>query len=706
MSYSNNNSSDDIDSLNNNNNIELQQLKINKKSFRNNYKKKTRKLIHFISHKSKKLTNNNNNNKYNSIFTIYNFILSIIIFILLYFAYHGAHDKFNSSNKSLLLTINKINDNFINKKKFTKSVTFKNDLTNLNLHDYFIKDFDLNISPITYKLIHQKYNKYTAKGFISNLQLPENDFNYGSFETEEYLKFSQKDYSTSLAAKLNIADSSIQCSELQYENDIFYSNDRPLISNEMSIVRKFLVSKSDLLSNFIINDNEKTMSKDEILKTHWYEFGTSSVWLEKEQCYITVSRIIFSARSSRSSPDISLIRARAFDKDWNELLGKSFPRIGIERPDDLEEKLNEIDSKFGSASECYDHPINSENYFDCISKLSEKIQSGERNKRNLLDNYYITYPTVYKFPIDPAGRLKGSEDPRIILKKKGDHEEPIVVFNMENGHGRRMFAISPHRAVDNFVKFVLDEDHDTQQKNWSPFFTEDDINTLSTVSSGTIHFIRNFQPFEVVRCSLIDGKCTILTSEDPEEISKLPHILRGGTQFVNLPLPIPKVQGKEIWVAFIKSHIEHCGCGERFYRPMLAILIKDNNFFNIEFMTPSFDLDTEVLGWNVDQKNTKCDRYNVMSPNSIAAWDVIGQDPKTNRFEDYLVFLYSEADITSKYVTIKGLLDYILNIYREKNVAEDFLQSSDNGFLFSNMVKCVFEDAKEVCAKYGKLHPT
>lgn len=62
-----------------------------------------------------------------------------------------------------------------------------------------------------------------------------------------------------------------------------------------------------------------------------------------------------------------------------------------------------------------------------------------------------------------------------------------------------------------------------------------------------------------------------------------------------------------------------------------------------------------------------------LTPNSIVSWYVEFQDFSAQSFEEYLTVPVSEADSISKWVVMKGVLDYILNMYKQKDMDGFFM---------------------------------
>lgn len=179
--------------------------------------------------------------------------------------------------------------------------------------------------------------------------------------------------------------------------------------------------------------------------------------------------------------------------------------------------------------------------------------------------------------------------------------------------------------------------------------------------------------------------------------------MRGGTQFVPLPQEMPGILNKNIWVGFPKLHINNCGCGDVFYRPMLDVLIESNGIYHQEIIVPAMDLDIEVLSW--DGKSTGCQGKNVLNPNSITHWDIVHQDPHTKQFEDYMTLTISESDSFTKIITLKGVLNYVLGIYRVKNMKDEFLLSEKSNDIIGKTLNCFINFGEQHCSIYGKMHP-
>lgn len=177
----------------------------------------------------------------------------------------------------------------------------------------------------------------------------------------------------------------------------------------------------------------------------------------------------------------------------------------------------------------------------------------------------------------------------------------------------------------------------------------------------------------------------------------------GGTQYIPLPGIIPGVRNKNIWVGFPKSHVEKCGCGSRFYRPLLSLMIEEDGIYHLELTTPNIYFGEDVLGWSL--KDNLCGHYNVLSPSSINTWFIAGQEKESKKFTDYMSLTFSEADSVSKTVTIKGVLNYVLSVYGQKQLCDTFGISKEASSIVEKTAQCVRDALVFECKQYGVQHP-
>ena len=132
-------------------------------------------------------------------------------------------------------------------------------------------------------------------------------------------------------------------------------------------------------------------------------------------------------------------------------------------------------------------------------------------------------------------------------------------------------------------------------------------------------------------------------------------------------------------------------------------MYKRQGVYNLELVVPSLDFGINVLSW--DLKGHYCFDVNVLNPNSINYWEIVNQNPKTLEFDDYMSLTVSEADSNTEIVVVKGLLNYVLGIYRDKPMKEDFEINKSSNMIIGKTVGCVAKATRDDCKEYGKTHP-
>lgn len=334
---------------------------------------------------------------------------------------------------------------------------------------------------------------------------------------------------------------------------------------------------------------------------------------------------------------------------------------------------------------------------------------AKEEKEELIAKYYRVYPTVLDIPFKATGNLDymGPEDPKILIRRNHDgQQEPIVVYNMQdnNYEQRLMFVVLPHRKINPIVPLV-DKEYKIggTQKNWTPFIHEGDA--TSDGSRGFMHVVQHMSPTSILKCSLDNGKCKYIF--DAAKIPSLKDVgvkeLRGGSAFVKIPHGIPELDGRNLWIAMIKSHQGHCGISFKFYRPHLAIMEEKDGKFSMLSYSSALHFDRDVLSW--DGNSTYAGYINIMSPNSIVSWNIISHNHENDTYEDYMELSFSESDYMSYVVTVRGVLDYILQVLRDGSDRK-FLDwtSKDLATMVGTPPKCVRSNLKQHCSVYGNAH--
>lgn len=574
----------------------------------------------------------------------------------------------------------------------TKRDLFHLDVSNMLRHKSWSN------SPVSDYTVTQSYQEENLVGFVSNLDLKK-ILSKKVKEKEENIHANEAKLKGHVDYK-----SLTSCQDLAYHGSIQHSTQSIPLEDDLIEIRRTLIASENFLSRQVTVDEEKEMTEREIIQKSWFQFGGSSVWLESEQCFVVYSRVIYSSMGVKNRPHVSLVRAQAYDKNWKEIKRKRIPYLDIQMPKDMIAALHQIDKELG-LSDCDLLASEPLSYDACIVENTRNRMTAQKRRESILSKYYITYPTILEIPFRPDGDWKGPEDPHVILRKTKTGEEPVVVFNMYDiDLGKRlMMAHLPHRKIESLIKFSIPgREQKELEKNWTPFFHQNVGE--SSVSRGFVHFIYSFSPLEILKCSLNDGYCEMVFEAETMKITEANRFggIRGGTQFIPLPEILPGIKGQQVWVGFPKQHIEDCGCGSQYYRPMFSVLVEHDGVYNQDVLVPAIGFNMDVLSW--DLKGTYCKDINIMSPNSIAYWEIVSQDPQNKTFEDYLTLTFSEADSNTRLLTVKGMLDFILGIYKEKDILEKFEINEEADNIIGQTLHCVVQSAFDYCKTYGETH--
>lgn len=558
---------------------------------------------------------------------------------------------------------------------------------------------DWGLSPVNLRTIKQKYEDEEVVGYVSNLDVKK--------VLDRKAKTAKNhDYDGVLTGTLSAKEYQdlIECSDLAYRAKIQHSVDKKLLKDDLAQLRYELITNPSFLSKEVTGEDEQEMSLPDIIQKKWFQFGSSAVWLESEQCYVVYSRVIYSSIHVRNRPHVSLVRAQAFDKDWNELKDKWIPYVDTPLDKDMETVLKEIDEALG-ITDCSALKSNPAAYDACTVENTKNSLEAKRRRESILSRYYMKYPTILNIPFKTDGDWKGPEDPKVVLRKTDRSEEPVVLYNIHDDDldRRIMVAYMPHRKIEPMVKLSVNgREQKGMEKNWTPFFHQETGESI--MSRGFIHFIYSFSPLEILKCSLNDGICSLVFDAETLKVTDANKFdgIRGGTQYVPLPAILPRVNEDQIWIGFPKQHIENCGCGDIYYRPMLGVLIERHGVYSQELVVSAMGFNMDVLSW--DLQTTECKDTNILSPNSIGYWEVVGQDPQTKQYEDYLTLTVSEADSNTKVITLKGVLNFILGVYQEKDIKDKFEIDDHSDGIIGHTLHCLVNSAFDQCKAYGEAH--
>ncbi|OWB74721.1 hypothetical protein B5S31_g4537 [[Candida] boidinii] len=607
--------------------------------------------------------------------------------------------------------------------------------------------------------------------------------------SDEILEIAHSKGKTSMKSEKNLLDyytlikSSLNClfkiltncnNYLKYDSPILNSN--PINIKESDMIGIFNEILKISQYNNIIKSFDESLTFN---PSHWFKFSGSSIWLKDEKVHLMVSRVVYSP-TIRNNPIISFLILQIYNPDLIEIKNKRLMYNNI-----LKNDLDRI-----------------------------KIDYRNTKDESLLDIISIKFPKIIEIDnlIINTELPKGPEDPRIILKESNKDitdYDPIIIFNMLDGTSttkedelnRSIFYISPLQKPKDSqsspsykpIKFYSNDiKFNKIEKNWTPFFD----NLSNSNSNNLIHFIYNSNPLIILDCNLQNGEC-IKSFKDDSLASISDSIeeqfqLRGGTQLISISKSIlisylklindnnKLIKDKnilnlknlskdfQIWVGFLKSHINNCGCGSNIYRPNLILLIKSNNIYNYQLISNSLDFGIDVLSWNLESTNCEEGLSNILTPNSIAFWqhsldfnfnfnfneyeinsiknkiklessnkdknylnilnsklknlieknriidkNLLSKDSSSisNKnsnpliFNDLMGLSITQADSTNDMILINGLLRYILNSIQFSDLLmTNDIDVKDMNLRNSKLSNCMIIDSVEYCSRYAKDH--
>lgn len=487
--------------------------------------------------------------------------------------------------------------------------------------------------------------------------------------------------------------------------------------------------------------------KSNMVNHFWFRLLGSSVWLKDYSVHLVISRFLFSKERSRDSPKTSFILCQVFDKDWNELkdVRLVFPTNDLGDPD------------------------------------FPTFKVGDQNF------YSYRFPRILPIPFHhdegkSGGHYFGPEDPRVVVvRNKNGYDEPVVIFNAkhkkkikhddgktEDREFRSIFVSFPFQLKKGKTHVTSDASKELKDqvymkvtemnishreklgtnKNWAPFIS--DYLREKAGFDEEIYFATQLDNLEILKCDLVGdtGNCDVMYKDEGGV-----GPMRGGTPFMNVNIllreqanfPINKLipSGREIYVAFARAHLDHCGCGSKFYRPNLIVMTRDTAsyfvkgdngeiieakkyFFKLSHVSSFVSLHVPIDPWYVDRPFGMCEGVNAVIPNGISNWKVnsLGVENGRWKVDDKLTVAFSVSDFNVDRVNLKGLLETILNVNdgtlflpppvadsKEQTIASFISQPvvDDNGNIISGNigfngrnVGCAIDKCRDFCRKFGE----
>ncbi|KAI3403029.2 hypothetical protein KGF56_004089 [Candida oxycetoniae] len=523
--------------------------------------------------------------------------------------------------------------------------------------------FNGNPNPVNYYITNQTYIPHSFRLFASTGESSsENDRHWTTSEVCKNLKLDR--------------NASITESHLKFEDDW-----RLIVKTLINQVEEEQAFRE--LGEFFQGKLPAILKSGELNEKHFYKFAATSVWLAKHGVHLMVSRIIFSQTAKKNDPQVSLLYAQIYDENWQELKA-----------------------------------------VDLIVPVVDEF--GQREYVNLSFPRFMPIP-FYHNAKKTKRRWYGPEDTRLLLSRNeyGD-EEPIVVFNafhrqvIETKNNamnddvvntkykffRSMFMgylfrfqrgkqntngiqepIYENIVYNKIVELRIGNQprHETE-KNWTPFVDPSERSPATRNGDKHIYIVYQWDHLKILRCELANpgvvSHCEVVFEQDTTAIKVGP--IRGGTELVSIT-PAKSNNLEQVWIGFLRAHLNKCGCGKAMYRPNFVVLVKHKNGnFKLSYLSSSISMNIDVDGWNNGQMQCGEGDPNVLIPNGISLYD-----PK----QDYLSLTLSVADKNDNLVHIQGIRQMV-----------DKLDLNWNGApVDSRQVDCVIDESIDFCKKYGEL---
>ncbi|RCK65100.1 Beta-mannosyltransferase 6 [Candida viswanathii] len=422
---------------------------------------------------------------------------------------------------------------------------------------------------------------------------------------------------------------------------------------------------------------------------HFYQFAGTSVYLKNHGVHLMVSRVIHSLKGRKGDPQISLLYAQVYDTNWQEL-------------------------------------TNVELILPVRDIHGDKVLQKLTFPRFLLTPFYHNAEFTKQ-------RWYGPEDARMLLSINEDgDEEPVIIYNayhrkihnqtevstndkvitLNFDFYRSMFITWPFRYqlgklnTDGFEYSAFDnvtynkalelkiegQPRKQVEKNWTPFFDP----KLRNPNDKFIHMVYQWDGLQILKCDLEtlaseDGgltkysSCRFEFNEQPTDIQDAFGPIRGGTELI----PMDGLdKERQVWIGFLRTHINKCGCGKAMYRPNFVVLEKQSNQFKVTHLSSYLSLNIPVPGWKDPDVQCSSKDPSALIPNGISNWE-------TRDGQDVLTMTLSVADEKN----------VLINIHDLRNTVTDLISGSFDWFSTSyklRQMKCVVEYSSNFCNAYGQ----
>nr|WOG36253.1 uncharacterized protein [Candida metapsilosis] len=483
------------------------------------------------------------------------------------------------------------------------------------------------------------------------------------------------------------------CDNLQLDKEVSITKSVEMKQDWKLIAKTLLnqITHDDSLkeiAGFFKGKLAKYIETNALNEKHFYKFAGTSVWLSKYGVHLMVSRLLFTQTARKANPQISLLYAQIYDENWQELTN-------------VDLVLPIIDDYGERKYESVNFPRVMSIPFYHNSKKTKKRWYGPEDTRILLSkNEYgdeepmIIFNSFHRQVLEAAEDANGEKKP----VKYGFYRSMFMGYlfryqrgklNVDAGQDRRASETRYNKVVELRIE---GQERQKIEKNWTPFINPSE--RKSSVLKGAdehMYIVYQWDNLKILKCELAnakqDSKCQIVYKQDSKDGDAKVGPVRGGTELIPIKAK-SKSNLDQVWIGFLRAHIDKCGCGKAMYRPNFIVLGEKNGQFKLSYLSSSISFNMAVDGWKY--ADVQCARRdpNVLIPNGISMYE-----PK----KDYLSLTLSVADKNDNLVHVSGIkklvdeLDLNWGEYSVSSVAAEK----------SPLISCVVASSSQFCKDYG-----
>ena len=344
--------------------------------------------------------------------------------------------------------------------------------------------------------------------------------------------------------------------------------------------------------------------KNKASQPSWTQEAGPSLWLPHQQVFLAVTKISYHEHKDQHWPRVSWLRGQIHDKNWRHLINHTIV--------------------------WKDHPL--------------------------------TFPTILDIPFDfdNAGHGYGPESPRLTFEDSAEDAEPILVYNARAKNAGWRHATFIHRVFSsrNKMMTLTGRNNNETDKNWLPLITQSEGTGIKERQEPDqyLHLVDDRSPLRVIRCSTKSGNCDDAFDRNTSHSGALASV-HGGTNWMPVPATATADTPSSVqaWALFTGSESAKF-CGDRFYRPQLAVMVKLEEEFRLAFVSEPIDFASALV--SLKPGDDPCAKSRILLPKSIARWHVVSGD-QDGQATDVMDITLSATGGQNQILHLQGLMDLI-----------------------------------------------